>query len=158
MGFCRSFRRAYPKYPPGFLSTYPGIQTLFATAVQWQHNWPRECQCRLCSKWYVDGNKVMHYHLNAESAVELSIRVPWKVGELIQFGNFVDRRGKLCIVRVLWLLFIFDEKNENTHSVHVITKYWNGNGSRCSGGGTDQKLHKPSTCTTDNNSNNDLFI
>ena len=49
----------------------------------------------------------MHYHLDAESAVELSIRVPWKVGELIQFGNFVDRRGKLYSPSSVTVVYFF---------------------------------------------------
>ena len=49
----------------------------------------------------------------------------WKFRELIWSGNFVDGQGKMmCIVRVASLLFIFVEENQNTHSVHVITKWW----------------------------------
>ena len=30
----------------------------------------------------------------------------------------------MCIVRVVWLLFVLVEKNENTRSVHVIANWW----------------------------------
>jgi len=53
----------------------------------------------------------------------------WKVGiNLVSEsqGILLRVREKWCVSSKLhdWLLFIFVEKNENTHSVHVITKWW----------------------------------
>jgi len=39
----------------------------------------------------------------------MGFTLTWKVGEFIWSGNFVDSQGtqrKVCIVRVVWLLFL----------------------------------------------------
>jgi len=61
------------------------------------------------------------------SIIQQGSHCPGKSGNLFGQGksaNFVDGQGKMmCIIRVVWLLFIFVLKKENTHLVHVIAKW-----------------------------------
>ena len=59
----------------------------------------------------------------------------------------------MCIVRVAWPLFIFWEKNENTHSVHVKTKWW-WKGVGLGEEELTKNYAKTSTCTSVGSGNN----